>query len=119
MPNFYGVPEITPSELAKKLAAETAFILLDVRETYELSYARINDKRMLSVPLSEIAKDLLDALPAELEDREASVIVMCHHGVRSAQVTAWLRSQGWQDALNLDGGIDAYARQVDRSVGLY
>jgi rhodanese-related sulfurtransferase len=44
---------------------------------------------------------------------------MCHHGTRSAQVTAWLAQQGYKNVSNVAGGIDAYARQVDSSVGFY
>jgi rhodanese-related sulfurtransferase len=44
---------------------------------------------------------------------------MCHHGNRSQQVTAWLAQQGWKNTFNVRGGIDAYARQVDPSVGMY
>jgi predicted sulfurtransferase len=44
---------------------------------------------------------------------------MCHHGVRSADVTGWMRQQGWQNVTSLAGGIAAYAEQVDPSVGVY
>jgi rhodanese-related sulfurtransferase len=44
---------------------------------------------------------------------------MCHHGVRSADVTVWLRAQGWGQTFSLRGGIDAYALLVDPSIGRY
>ena len=47
------------------------------------------------------------------------LVVICHHGNRSAQVTAWLLDLGWESVYNLSGGIDAYARQVDPAIGLY
>jgi rhodanese-related sulfurtransferase len=57
--------------------------------------------------------------PLPALDKEATVVVFCHHGIRSAQVAAWLLDQGWQSVYNLAGGIDAYARQVDPSIGFY
>ena len=45
--------------------------------------------------------------------------VLCHHGNRSMQVTMWLAQQGYKNVINVSGGIDAYARQVDSSVGFY
>jgi len=45
--------------------------------------------------------------------------VLCHHGVRSAQVTGWLAQQGWTNIKSVRGGIDAYARQIDQAVGFY
>jgi rhodanese-related sulfurtransferase len=70
--------------------------------------------------LSEIAMNQLDAFPPEmLDDKDAEIVVMCHHGNRSAQVTAWLRGNGYTNVYNMTGGIDAYARQVDASVGRY
>lgn len=119
MSNPYGVPGISVRELEEKRARGDEFVLLDVREPQEWRYASMSGD-VTKVPLSELARRRLEALPDNLrEDKEAEVVVMCHHGVRSAQVTAWLRENGWQNVLNLDGGIDAYAREIDPSVGLY
>lgn len=119
MSNPYGMPGIDVQQLAQKLANGDEFILLDVREPVELLYANLGDN-VLTAPLSELAQRQLDALPAEVRNnQEAEVVVMCHHGNRSAQVTAWLRQQGWQNVFNLDGGIDAYAIAIDPSVGRY
>ncbi|MFN2127787.1 MAG: rhodanese-like domain-containing protein [Anaerolineales bacterium] len=46
-------------------------------------------------------------------------MVICHHGVRSAQLTAWLRSQGWDNIYSMDGGLAAFAREIDPSIGTY
>jgi rhodanese-related sulfurtransferase len=54
-----------------------------------------------------------------VQAKETEIVVMCHHGVRSAQVVSWLRQQGWTNVWNLSGGIDAYARDVDPAVGFY
>jgi rhodanese-related sulfurtransferase len=112
------IPEINPADLAAKLTADEPFILLDVREPIELRYANLGEKP-INAPLSQLAQRQLDALPPEAQDQTAEIVVLCHHGSRSAQVTAWLRQQGWQNVWNLRGGIDAYAREVDPAVGFY
>ena len=117
--NPYGVPGISPQELANKLNSDEHFFLLDVREPHELNYAKITDERLIPLPLSKLAREQTTALPGPLRSKMAPIIVMCHHGVRSAQVTSWLLGQGWTEVINLDGGIDAYAKTVDKSVGMY
>ena len=60
------------------------------------------------------------ALPDSiLADKTVEIVVMCHHGIRSAQVSMWLLRQGWQNVFNLQGGINAYALEVDPLVGQY
>ena len=113
-------PEVTPAELAGWLRERAGLILLDVREPYEFPRARFPDARVVHAPLSELARKHTGALPENLQAPvPATVVVFCHHGVRSAQVTSWLMALGWQEVYNLAGGIDAYARQVDSSIGLY
>ena len=117
--NPYGVPGLSVQELAAKLKNNDDFILLDVREPFELARANLGHGVLLA-PLSELAQQGPDALPgAVTADKEAEIVVMCHHGNRSAQVTAWLLQQGWVHVFNLDGGIDAYAIAIDASVGRY
>ncbi|MCA9918720.1 MAG: hypothetical protein KC445_12250 [Anaerolineales bacterium] len=117
--NPYGVPGLSAQELAEKLKNGDNFILLDVREPFELTYANLGDGVLLA-PLSDLAQQGPEALPDDVTaDKAAEIVVMCHHGNRSAQVTAWLLQQGWANVLNLDGGIDAYAAAIDPSVGRY
>lgn len=119
MPNPYGAPEITVQEVAEKRENGDDFILMDVREERELDLADLGDDVIL-VPLSELAARQLDALPPEIaNNKDAEIVAFCHTGRRSGQVTMWLRQQGWTNVLNMEGGIDAYARQVDPDVGLY
>lgn len=118
MANPFGVPGLSVQEVAAKIANEESFILLDVREPVELLYANLGDW-VTKAPLSELAERQLEALPDALLDKDAEIIVMCHHGNRSAQVTGWLRQQGWSNVYNMDGGIDAYALEVDPSIGRY
>ncbi len=113
------IPEISPKDVSLKLQNNQPFLLLDVREPYELNQARLNDSRVQLAPLSQLARTGLDALPEAARDPAAEIVVFCHQGVRSAQVTAWLLAQGWQNVRSLAGGIDAYARQVDPTVGMY
>jgi rhodanese-related sulfurtransferase len=116
---FRLVPEISVKDLAKKLEQGERFTLLDVREEWEVRLAAIRDERVLALPMSALARQLKDAFPEPLRDPDAPIVVMCHHGIRSANVTAWMRENGWKNVTSLAGGIDAYARQVDTSVGYY
>ena len=112
------IPLISPQELAEKLQSDADFILLDVREQWELDYARFEDKRLIVLPLSLLAQKREAALPETFQNRAAEIVVACHHGIRSADVTRWLVMQGWQNVKSLDGGIAAYA-EIDGSVGYY
>jgi rhodanese-related sulfurtransferase len=113
------IPEISVSDLALKLKSDEDFILLDVREAEELTYAKIADRRVLLYALSRLAREGPAALPDNLKKKDEKILVICHHGNRSAQVTHWLIKQGWTNVVNVAGGIDEYAREVDPSVGLY
>lgn len=111
--------EITVIDLAAKLKSEEQFILLDVREPVELGYAKIEDKRLEAVPISRLSQAGTDALSESARSQDATIYVICHHGNRSMQVTAWLAQQGWTNVFNVRGGIDEYARRIDSSVGSY
>jgi len=113
------IPEITVSELSEKLKSEDTFILLDVRELQELDYAKLADSRLEVTPMSRMAREGTNALSESAKSQDSTIYVMCHHGNRSAQVTAWLAQQGWKNVFNVHGGIDEYARQIDHSVGFY
>ena len=113
------VPEIDVTTLAEKLKSDEEFVLLDVREEWELSLAKITDKRMAHAPLSQLSAGGVAILPEPAQSPERSVYVICHHGVRSANVTRWLVAQGWKHVFSVRGGIDEYARKLDQSVGFY
>jgi rhodanese-related sulfurtransferase len=119
MPNPYGAPEISVQAVDAKRQAGEQFILLDVREREEVAAVAIDDARVLVAPLSELAQRQLDALPAAAKEQETAIVVFCHHGMRSAQVAAWLIQQGWSDVTSMAGGIDAWAHEIDASVGFY
>ena len=117
--NAYSVPEISVQDLAKKLEAGEKFTIIDVRETWEVETASIQDERVVVVPMSQVSVEGINAFPEATRDFQAEYVVMCHHGARSANVTAWMLQQGWQNATSLAGGIGEYAEEIDPSVGMY
>lgn len=116
---YFNVPEIHPLELKDRLLSDRIMLLLDVRERWELRLAALQDERVALAPMSALSQAGLAALPLQASSREAEIVVICHHGHRSAEVTAWLLAQGWTNVRSLAGGLDAYASQVDPSVGFY
>ncbi|HKR00671.1 MAG TPA: rhodanese-like domain-containing protein [Pyrinomonadaceae bacterium] len=105
----YGT--ITPAELHERRERGEELLLVDVREPEEYGRARIEGARLL--PLS-LFNEWAGAL-----DPEAETIVMCHHGIRSAQVCAYLARQGFTKISNLEGGIDRWSCEIDKSVPRY
>ena len=114
-----SIPLITVEELATKLQSQDQFILLDVREIWELDLAKIMDSRLEVLPMSRLAAEGITSLPDSAKSQDTEIFVMCHHGVRSADVTNWLALQGWKNIFSVAGGIDEYARKIDGSVGFY
>ena len=112
-------PEIDVHSLDAKLKSDEVFVLLDVRERFELDRAKITDSRLTVVPMSRLSNEGVEALPESARSQNVEIYIMCHHGVRSADVTRWLASQGWDNVFSVRGGIDAYAREIDKTVGLY
>jgi rhodanese-related sulfurtransferase len=108
--------EITVTELAQKLIESSNNCqFIDVREPQELAIANI--PQFTNLPLSEYA-DWSPEIHTRL-DKDQETIVMCHHGMRSAQMCQWLISQGFTNVYNVRGGIDAYSIQVDPQVPQY
>ena len=118
MSNIYGVPEITVQEVARLRTEGEPPILLDVREAMELKLANLGDGVVL-VPLSKMAAKRVGSMPPELVDKNVEIIVFCHTGVRSTQVAAWLRNEGWTNIFSMAGGIAAYDMEIDPTVGRY
>jgi rhodanese-related sulfurtransferase len=105
--------EITPQDVRQQF--ETAsVVLIDVREPHEYQTARIEGSEL--IPMRSVP-----ARVAELEDRaaDATLIVYCHHGVRSLQVVNWLREQGVEACQSMAGGIDRWSLEIDPSVPRY
>ena len=104
--------EITPEEVKCKLDAKEAFTLLDVREPWEFETACIDGAKLM--PMGDVPSRAHQEL-----DPDDHVVVICHHGVRSMNVTAWLRQQGFEKAQSMRGGIDAWSQRVDEKVQRY
>ncbi len=111
--------EITVLNLNQKIQAGEQFTILDVREPWELKLAQITDSRLVHLPMSQISQQLNEAFPETLRDQQTEIVVMCHHGVRSANVAIWMTQNGWKNVSSLAGGIAAYAEEIDPSIGEY
>lgn len=104
--------EISPEDVKAKLDRQDSFTLLDVREPWEFETARIAGAKL--IPVGDVPSRAHQEL-----DPDETIIVVCHHGVRSMNVTLWLRQQGFEAAQSMRGGIDAWSRRVDGKVPVY
>ncbi len=103
--------EITPAELARKIAAGEDVVVLDVRNPDEVAICRIDGSEVIPLPA------LLEGLGRL--DSARDMVVHCHHGMRSAQAVNFLRGLGFTRVKNLRGGIDAWSTEVDPSIPRY
>ncbi|HXX75709.1 MAG TPA: rhodanese-like domain-containing protein [Nitrospiraceae bacterium] len=102
---------ISPKELKTRLDKGEKLVLLDVREQWEYDLAKLTGS--ILVPLGTLPQSV-----AKL-NRDAEIIAICHHGMRSADATNFLLQQGFTNVKNLVGGIDAWSVQVDGAVPRY
>jgi rhodanese-related sulfurtransferase len=105
------IPQIQPTELKQMLDAGQPVLLLDVREPEEHAYCALPGSVL--IPLGQ-----LPARVEEVQAEGATVVVYCHHGVRSLSGAAILRRAG-VEAASLAGGIDRWSLTVDASVPRY
>ncbi len=103
--------EITTEEVKSKLDRGDQLTLLDCREPWEYQTARIAGAT--NIPMGEIPGRIQEL------DPEGHIVVVCHHGVRSMNVTAWLRQQCFERVQSMAGGIDRWSRSVDSKVPTY
>jgi rhodanese-related sulfurtransferase len=103
--------EISPTEAAE-LFREKQARLIDVREPWEFQAAHIEGSVLM--PMGDVPARAHQEL-----DPDERLVVLCHLGQRSLNVTAWLRNQGFENVQSLRGGIDAWSAEVDSSVGQY
>ncbi|MDY0874179.1 rhodanese-like domain-containing protein [Dongia rigui] len=103
--------EIEAAGLRDMIAADADIQLIDVREPWEVDICRISDSR--SIPLGD-----LQQRASELST-DKTMVMICHHGTRSYRATMWLRQNGFDKALNLAGGIDAWAREIEPGMPRY
>tara|TARA_Y100001960_G_C14022210_1_gene516502 strand:+ start:19 stop:366 length:348 start_codon:yes stop_codon:yes gene_type:complete len=105
--------EIDVQQVKARLDSGETFLLLDCREQDEYDFAHIESAVL--VPMSQLQERVSELDP----HRTASVVVYCHLGGRSLQVTHWLRQQGFEDVVSMAGGIDAWSQQIDPQVPRY
>jgi rhodanese-related sulfurtransferase len=103
--------EITPRDVKDLLARDPKVLFVDVREQWEYDIARIAGSVL--IPLGDIPSNL-----QRLENAD-HVVFVCHHGMRSLDAAAWLRSQGVEGAQSVTGGIERWSTEIDPSVPHY
>ena len=106
--------EISPHEAEQRLKDTQPAVLIDVREPEEFAAARIEGSHLIP----------MQSVPAQLQQLEAladesALLILCHHGMRSLQVAAWLRERGIENCYSISGGIDRWSLEVDPSVPRY
>lgn len=101
----------TPQKISERLKNGDRFKFIDVREPHEYEIARIGEAELL--PMSRFS-EWIDTLEPEDE-----TVVMCHHGIRSANVCMFLVRHGFEKVFNLEGGIDLWSATVDQNVPRY
>jgi rhodanese-related sulfurtransferase len=103
--------EISATETAALIRDKQAR-LIDVREPWEFQAAQIEGSVLM--PMGDVPARAHQEL-----DPDERLVVVCHHGQRSLNVTVWLRNQGFENVQSLRGGIDAWSAEVDPSVARY
>jgi len=102
----------SPLELQEHLSTAAEMpLLLDVREPWEFQYCHIDNSKL--IPMGQIL-NVIDEL-----DPEQETVVICHHGIRSRQVAYYLEQQGFNRVINLEGGVERWAQQVDPTMKRY
>lgn len=103
--------EIAPREVRELPTQGKTTLLVDVREKWEYEISRIESA--ILIPMSKSPASL-----AHLKDA-SEIVLYCHHGVRSFDAAAWLRSQGIEGARSMSGGIKRWAVEIDPRVPRY
>jgi rhodanese-related sulfurtransferase len=103
--------EITPAEVKQRLDRGEKLMLIDVREPWEFDVCSIAGAKL--IPMGTV--------PANLQalDTDDEIVVYCHRGMRSLDVTVWLRGQGVERAKSLAGGIERWSLEIDPNVPRY
>ena len=105
------IPQLSPAELQRWRQDGKAFLLLDVRTNEETAVCTLPDS--VHIPMNLIplrSNELPDGLP---------IVVYCHHGIRSLHTAMYLADAGFKTLYNLQGGIDAWAAQIDENMARY
>ena len=105
------IPQISATELQQYLSVQDNILLLDVREDDEVAICALPNH--VHIPMN-----LIPLRHNELPD-EHLIVVYCHHGIRSLQVAMYLAHVGFENVINLKGGIEAWAAQIDPTIARY
>lgn len=103
--------QITPKAVKEMIDSGQPLMILDVREDWELAAANLPGAVHITM---DMLPESLDQIP-----KDQDVVVVCHHGGRSTQVAFWLSTQGYTRVMNLVGGIDRWAVEVDQNLPRY
>ena len=109
--DIYKESEITVHQLNELREKDKNIQILDIREDTERNHALV--KGSIHIKLTEIANRY-----SEL-DKNKNIFVMCHTGTRSQTVVKWLKKNGYENCVNVLGGIDAWAALIDRNIRRY
>ncbi|NQY26050.1 MAG: rhodanese-like domain-containing protein [Piscirickettsiaceae bacterium] len=105
--------QMTAIELRDFLATGVSTVKIDVRESVELKYGVLEDS--IHIPMQSVPNKL-----NELEQyKDDTIVLICRAGQRSNQIGIFLEQMGFTDVINLDGGMNAWAKDVDTSMTVY
>ncbi len=104
--------EIDPSEVKRRIDAGEKIRMVDVREPFEHQRANILGAEL--IPMRSVPQSL-----ERLRAGNGQLVLFCHHGMRSLQVTQWLRRQGLEDCVSMVGGIDRWSLEIDPAIPRY
>jgi rhodanese-related sulfurtransferase len=96
--------------------AEQKPLLLDVREPWEFDICHIEGSK--HIPMQKIP-GVINQLATEQEEQDRDIIVICHHGIRSRMVARFLEQADLSGIINLSGGVNQWAQQVDPQMPVY
>ncbi|MEJ2748930.1 MAG: molybdopterin-synthase adenylyltransferase MoeB [Anaerolineae bacterium] len=108
-----AVPQISPQELKERLDNGDDLFILDVREPHEWEISNLSQLGARLIPKGQVLERMNEL------DTAQEIIVHCRSGVRSADVIRELQQHGFKKLLNLDGGINRWAREIDPSLPIY
>lgn len=107
--------EITVQQFKEKLDSDENVFLLDVREPFEQYQSKIEYENSMLIPVDQLPNRL-----NEIEaDKDAEIVCMCRSGGRSAKACEFLEQDGFENVVNLKGGINQWAKDIDSSLPVY
>ncbi len=115
------IPQIRPAEFSAWLNSQRDALplVLDVREPWEVSTASI--QQIADAPGFDVLFMPMQSIPQRLNElpQDRPIACLCHHGIRSQQVAAFLLNRGFENVVNISGGIEAWSQELDASVANY